>query len=355
MSLSQPLISFVVPAYKQEKYVEEAIRGAFSQTYSPLEIVLSDDASPDRTFELMKSAAENYSGPHRIILNRNERNLGIGGHVNRVIALSRGEIIVLAAGDDISAPDRVQAIHDAWRESGGKATSFMSDFETIDASGHPLKEAINRRFPKENLLHPIAMAPAQYVKAFDLGISPAGCAHAVHRKLYDLFGPLAESVIAEDVALTFRSLILGHLVVINRKLVKYRLHDSNISIRADYSTRTYSALIRLEAFALGALRMRLLCYDSIAHDCATAQERSFLPPEAVQHIERSATRARNLLNTHIEYLRAGFRGRFTLYSQLKALECPSELLRSLRWRLLPWPIYALMRIAKSNLYALMGK
>lgn len=42
------LISFVLIAYNQERFIREAVEGAFSQTYSPLEIILSDDASSDR-------------------------------------------------------------------------------------------------------------------------------------------------------------------------------------------------------------------------------------------------------------------------------------------------------------------
>ena len=60
---SNPLISFVLLAYKQEKYIREAVEGAFAQTYSPLEIILSDDASPDGTFEIIQEMAAAYQGP----------------------------------------------------------------------------------------------------------------------------------------------------------------------------------------------------------------------------------------------------------------------------------------------------
>ena len=49
----RPLITFALFAYNQEKYIEEAVQGAFLQTYSPLEIILSDDGSTDRTFEII--------------------------------------------------------------------------------------------------------------------------------------------------------------------------------------------------------------------------------------------------------------------------------------------------------------
>lgn len=74
------LISFALLAYKQEQYIREAVEGAFSQTYSPLEIILSDDCSPDRTFDIIQEMAAKYTGPHKVVLNRNPQNFGIGAH-----------------------------------------------------------------------------------------------------------------------------------------------------------------------------------------------------------------------------------------------------------------------------------
>ena len=50
----RPLVTFALFAYNQEQYIREAIEGAFAQTYQPLEIILSDDCSTDRTFEIMR-------------------------------------------------------------------------------------------------------------------------------------------------------------------------------------------------------------------------------------------------------------------------------------------------------------
>ena len=50
----RPLVTFALFAYNQEQHIREAVDGAFSQTYEPLEIILSDDCSTDRTFEIMQ-------------------------------------------------------------------------------------------------------------------------------------------------------------------------------------------------------------------------------------------------------------------------------------------------------------
>jgi len=76
-----------------------------------LEIILSDDASTDRTFDIMKEMAAVYHAPHTIILNRNPRNLGLCGHVNKIFyEIATGAWLVAAAGDDISLPERCQHV-----------------------------------------------------------------------------------------------------------------------------------------------------------------------------------------------------------------------------------------------------
>lgn len=107
--LDRPLVTFVVYAYRQEHYVRSAIEAAFAQDWAPLEIILSDDASPDGTFAVMQAMAAAYTGPHRVTARRNEPNLGIVQHVRTVGQLAAGEIVVMAAGDDIALPGRTAA------------------------------------------------------------------------------------------------------------------------------------------------------------------------------------------------------------------------------------------------------
>ena len=79
--------------FKQERFIEEAVRSALSQDYSPLEIVISDDCSPDNTFSIIEELIANYNGPHKIVLNRNERNLGLAENINgQTLELGSGEL-----------------------------------------------------------------------------------------------------------------------------------------------------------------------------------------------------------------------------------------------------------------------
>lgn len=124
-----PLITFALFTYNHEKYIREAINGALAQVYEPLEIIVSDDCSTDRTFEIISEICSDYKGKHRLLINRNNSNIGsrgIGGHVNKVFEMSSGELFVFAAGDDVSLPDRTLELVKSWLFSGKKSGSLHS-------------------------------------------------------------------------------------------------------------------------------------------------------------------------------------------------------------------------------------
>jgi glycosyltransferase involved in cell wall biosynthesis len=150
---TKPLISFYVIAYNQERFVTEAVAGALAQTWTPLEVVLSDDCSDDRTFEIMKEMVQNYKGQHKIILNRNEKRLGIGAHVNRILQLCTGDWIVASAGDDVSIPERTERLYTHWASQAKNTGLVFSNIIEINEEGALLyKRDFGQNVPGECIL-----------------------------------------------------------------------------------------------------------------------------------------------------------------------------------------------------------
>jgi glycosyltransferase involved in cell wall biosynthesis len=118
-----------------EFFIREAVEGAFAQTYRPLEIVLCDDSSTDRTFELMRDMVARYCGSAKVVLHRNERNLGIVGNVNAAVACSSGELVVLAAGDDVSLPNRTEKLVRAWLQGDKSSDGIYSGYRRLNPDG----------------------------------------------------------------------------------------------------------------------------------------------------------------------------------------------------------------------------
>lgn len=208
----RPLVTFALFAYNQERFIREAVEGALAQTYSPLQVILSDDCSSDRTFAIMQEMVVDYSGPHEILLNRNERNLGIGGHVNRVMELAQGELIVVAAGDDMSLPERTETLVKVWLGCDKKTHSLHSSAYQIDVHSKIIGTIENNYFK-----YPVG--PESFVAN---NCHVIGATHAWSSKIFEIFGPLMPEIIHEDRTIPLRAALLGEIKYINQPLVKYR-------------------------------------------------------------------------------------------------------------------------------------
>lgn len=219
-----PLITFFLLAYNQERFIAEAVQGALSQTYSPLEIILSDDCSSDRTFEIMQEMAAAYHGPNQVIVRQNEKNLGLVGHINRVMELVNGELIIIAAGDDVSMAHRAEVIAREYIKSGKKACSIFSNAVWIDLDGR-----------KMNLLHKKPILPEELeLTSYATRSHPGfvnGCTHACKKEVLDFFGPIPLEARAEDIIIPFRSALLGGIAYISEPLVLYRQDDTRMRNR----------------------------------------------------------------------------------------------------------------------------
>ncbi len=62
--MNKLLVTFALFSYNQERFIREALRGALAQTYSPLQIVISDDCSQDRTFKIIQEQAAGSGQRH---------------------------------------------------------------------------------------------------------------------------------------------------------------------------------------------------------------------------------------------------------------------------------------------------
>lgn len=97
-----PGVSIGLPVYNGEKYIEAAVDSILAQTYSDFELIISDNASTDRTAEICQTYA---AQDKRIHYHCNHKNLGAAPNFNRVFELSSGQYFKWAAYDDLIAPD----------------------------------------------------------------------------------------------------------------------------------------------------------------------------------------------------------------------------------------------------------
>lgn len=97
----QPRVTLGMPVYNGERFIEEALESLLAQTYENFELLISDNASTDRTTEICRDYASRDS---RIRYRRNEKNLGFAINQNSVIQHATGEFFLLTHHDDVRLP-----------------------------------------------------------------------------------------------------------------------------------------------------------------------------------------------------------------------------------------------------------
>jgi glycosyltransferase involved in cell wall biosynthesis len=223
----RPLVTFALFAYNQEAYIREAVEGAFAQTYEPLEIILSDDCSSDRTYEIMREMAAAYDGPHEVRAVQTDRNIGVSSHVFLRGKEAKGQIVVVAAGDDISKPDRCAVHLGVYRDQNVMGVSGA--FDLIDASGKLLSADCKQ---------PIASSAYERQRGLFLKLDRPyvviqGSTASYRRDVFEFGLPNWHLEFSEDNLFNFIIYAHGFRVVhIDKSLVEYRQHDTALSNRA---------------------------------------------------------------------------------------------------------------------------
>lgn len=101
------MVSIIVPVYKAEKKIERCLLSLISQTYKNIEIILVNDGTPDRAFEICKEYAKKDS---RIILIDKEKNTGRSDTRNLGIEQASGKYIAFVDSDDFVAENYIERL-----------------------------------------------------------------------------------------------------------------------------------------------------------------------------------------------------------------------------------------------------
>lgn len=121
--IESPVVSIVMAAYNEEKYIAEAIRSILDQTFSSFEFIIVNDGSTDKTGEIIQSFID-----QRIVYIKNEKNLKLISSLNRGLSIAKGKYIARMDADDIALPDRLK-----------KQVDFMESHPSIGLSGARLE------------------------------------------------------------------------------------------------------------------------------------------------------------------------------------------------------------------------
>lgn len=139
--MSNPIVTIICLCYNQEKFVRESLDSAIKQTYTPIQLIIIDDASTDNSKDIIHTFLNNHPEVHFIALNENKGNCTA---FNIALQQAQGKYIVDLAADDILLPDRIEKQVQWLEQAGEKYGAVFSDVQLIDETGKPLSTYYKR-------------------------------------------------------------------------------------------------------------------------------------------------------------------------------------------------------------------
>jgi glycosyltransferase involved in cell wall biosynthesis len=127
-----PKVSVIMSVYNGARYLREAVDSILSQTFTDFECVIIDDGSTDETSEILHS----YDDP-RLVLMKNEANIGLTKSLNKGLQAARGQYIARQDADDVSCPGRLRAQVE-FLDSHPAVGAVSSSYVLIDGLGNEI-------------------------------------------------------------------------------------------------------------------------------------------------------------------------------------------------------------------------
>lgn len=230
MNYESPKISVVMPVYNAEPYLKDAIESILNQTFTDFEFIVVDDASTDNSYKII----EEYSKKDkRIIVFRNEKNLGIAETRTKGTKYAKGKYIAVFDADDISILTRLEKQYNYLEKHtdcgvvGGFIESFYSDTGKILGVRKYYEDDANLR-RRLFLYCPVSQGVCM-----------------IRREVFETLGYYNPKYpVAEDLDLWFRIGTKYKFANIQEILLKYRIHKNSTTISKIQRIETMTLEIR---------------------------------------------------------------------------------------------------------------
>jgi glycosyltransferase involved in cell wall biosynthesis len=218
---SLPFISIVITSYNYGHYLHDAIESALSQDYPCFEVVVTDNASTDDSWQIISS----FSSNERLRTHRHESNIGAKANYDFGFDLARGDYVAFLSADDFFLPGHIRRLSEMVVRRPDVDLPY-TDYITIDESGR-----ISRRVP-----HPGSL-PASYVdmrnefaELFAHGPYHNFGTTMLRRNLFDEVGRTVGYLTASDFEFLVRLARLGRkFSYVDVPSIVFRNHSASMS------------------------------------------------------------------------------------------------------------------------------
>jgi glycosyltransferase involved in cell wall biosynthesis len=216
--MENPLVSICIPTYNGQNFFEICLDSAIGQTYKNIEIIIVDDGSSDKTYEIAKKYAANDS---RIKLHCNEKNLGLVGNWNHCIELTSGAWIKFLFQDDYLALDCIEIM-----------MSAISEMDMIVTSGRRLvlDESLDEATKQYSINETLTFGRLGVITNMPVFITPDQIAKFTVENIYTNF-------IGEPTVIMFKKEVVKELGAFNPDLIQICDLEYFLRIASNYGIK----------------------------------------------------------------------------------------------------------------------
>lgn len=209
-------VTVIIPVYNGMPFLPETVDSVLQQTYENFRLLIVDDGSTDESFKYLQSLTDS-----RIEIRR-QQNLGYGNTLNRAIESVDSDFIALLDQDDIALPTRLQ-----------EQLDFLSSHQEYDfVLSHVLKITSTGKEFGHLVINETELISdySSSIYKGDKQIFPSSM--CLRRKAFLELGGLRTSLYpGDDYDLLLRAEENFKMAVINKPLVKYRVHIKSASFK----------------------------------------------------------------------------------------------------------------------------
>lgn len=247
-------VSIGLPVFDGADYLERSITSLLNQTWSNLEIIVSDNCSEDATWDVIEFFSKQDS---RIRAYRQEENIGAHGNFEYVLNLAKGEYFMWAGCDDWWAPTFVESLVAGLKKRSGFGVA-MSSIDRVKEDGTKLDSiiypALQNESPRQVFRRMVKFDPSPPLHIFVYGVFQTSLIKSL------MLRGLADTIAADRILMCEASLSTGFYStpdILHKRTVRDRpisLRYENEVMAVAWSERTrhikyFSALLSRLAFS----------------------------------------------------------------------------------------------------------
>lgn len=212
-------ISIAMATYNGERYIREQLDSILAQTVAFDELIICDDVSTDRTWDIISEYAAKDT---RIKLHRNSKNIGFLRNFEQALRLCNSDFIALSDQDDVWLPQHIEHLINAI----GDKMLTAGDAKIIDSNGNDTGRTLSYCSDLDYISDD-DIEKAYFILFYQNPYQ--GASMLLRRSFLEKALPIPEAVNYHDVWFSILACLYGGFNFVNTPITMYRRHDEAIT------------------------------------------------------------------------------------------------------------------------------